>query len=127
LDILRSSAAQSALQSNSAHSEAAAAALAAGSLSSESASKATTTNLNNGRPQSADLFEFPESVRSNMKIIFEQFDKDNDGKISKHELSYVMCNLFPDEQITEEDIQHMLHEADLDNNGAVDFEGKIHS
>ncbi len=37
----------------------------------------------------------------NMKLIFEQFDKDNDGKITKNELNFVMSNLFPDEIITD--------------------------
>lgn len=61
-----------------------------------------------------------------MKLIFEQFDKDNDGKIAKHELTFVMKNLFPDEEITEKDIDHMLIAADLDNNGFIDFEGECY-
>jgi Ca2+-binding EF-hand superfamily protein len=59
-----------------------------------------------------------------MKLLFEQFDKDNDGKITKHELNFVMCNLFPDEVITEQDIEEMLGAADLDSNGYIDFEGR---
>ncbi len=39
-----------------------------------------------------------------MRLLFEQFDKDNDGKITKTELNFVMKNLFPDEVITEKDI-----------------------
>ncbi len=65
-----------------------------------------------------------ELLKNNMKLIFEQFDKDNDGKITKHELNFVMRNLFPDEVITEQDIKVMLIAADLDNNGFIDFEGK---
>ena len=67
--------------------------------------------------------DFSDLVKSNMKLIFEQFDKDNDGRITKHELNFVMCNLFPDETITEQDIDDMLRAADLDNNGFIDFEG----
>ncbi|RNA25662.1 calmodulin 12 [Brachionus plicatilis] len=66
--------------------------------------------------------DYSDLVMSNMKLIFEQFDKDNDGKITKHELTFVMRNLFPDEEITEQDISHMLKAADLDNNGFIDFE-----
>lgn len=66
--------------------------------------------------------DFSDLVKSNMKLIFEQFDKDNDGKITKNELNFVMCNLFPDEVITEQDIDEMLRAADLDNNGFIDFD-----
>ena len=59
-----------------------------------------------------------------MRIIFEQFDKDNDGKIIKQELNFVMQNLFPEETITEKDIDDMLRAADLDQNGFIDFDGK---
>ena len=59
-----------------------------------------------------------------MRIMFEQFDKDNDGKITRPELNFVMRNLFPDEVITDQDISVMLHAADLDRNGFIDFDGK---
>ena len=59
-----------------------------------------------------------------MRLLFEQFDKDNDGKIDKPELNFVMQNLFPEEVITEEDIDDMLRAADLDQNGFIDFDGK---
>lgn len=65
--------------------------------------------------------EFNETAKENMRLIFEQFDKDNDGKITKNELNFVMCNLFPDEEITENDINEMLDAADLDRNGFIDF------
>ena len=65
-----------------------------------------------------------ERVKTNMRIIFEQFDKDNDGKIIKQELNFVMQNLFPEETITEKDIDDMLRAADLDQNGFIDFDGK---
>ncbi|CAF0742053.1 unnamed protein product [Brachionus calyciflorus] len=66
--------------------------------------------------------DYSDLVMSNMKLIFEQFDKDNDGKITKYELNFVMRNLFPDEEITENDINDMLKAADLDNNGFIDFD-----
>jgi hypothetical protein len=60
-------------------------------------------------------------AKENMRLIFEQFDKDCDGKITKNELNFVMCNLFPEETITEQDINDMLDAADLDRNGFIDF------
>jgi len=66
-----------------------------------------------------------DTLRTNMKLMFEQFDKDNDGRITKNELNFVMCNLFPEETITEQDINEMLKAADLDNNGFIDFDGKF--
>jgi Ca2+-binding EF-hand superfamily protein len=62
-------------------------------------------------------------VKSNMRQLFDHFDKDHDGKITKHELNFVMCNLFPDEVITDQDINEMLHAADIDKNGFIDFDG----
>lgn len=64
----------------------------------------------------------PDRVKTNMRIMFEQFDKDNDGKITKPELHFVMRNLFPDEVITDRDIDVMLRAADLDQNGFIDFD-----
>lgn len=88
----------------------------------------STTNLINNNiinNSNSNLNEFSDVVKQNMKLLFEQFDKDNDGKITKHELNFVMCNLFPDEVITEQDIDEMLGAADLDSNGYIDFVGKL--
>ena len=72
----------------------------------------------------AESSQMTERVKTNMRIMFEQFDKDNDGKITRPELNFVMRNLFPDEVITDQDISVMLHAADLDRNGFIDFDGK---
>jgi calmodulin len=55
-------------------------------------------------------------------MLFEQFDKDNDGRITKTELNFVMQNLFPDEVITDGDIEDMLQAADLNKSGCIDFD-----
>lgn len=82
--------------------------------------KATNDNLTTSKPP-------PNAtrVKTDMRLIFEQFDKDMDGKITKHELNFVMQNLFPEEVITDRDIEEMLHAADLDKNGFIDFDGKL--
>ena len=51
---------------------------------------------------------------------FKMFDRDGNGKISAHELRYVM--LSSGEDLTEQDIQEMVLEADTDGDGFIDYE-----
>ena len=51
---------------------------------------------------------------------FKVFDRDGNGKISAHELRYVM--LSSGEDLTEQDIQEMVLEADTDGDGFIDYE-----
>lgn len=51
---------------------------------------------------------------------FKVFDKDGNGKISAHELRYVM--LSSGEDLTEQDIQEMVMEADIDGDGFIDYQ-----
>ena len=46
--------------------------------------------------------------------------RDGNGKISAHELRYVM--LSSGEDLTEQDIQEMVLEADTDGDGYIDYE-----
>jgi hypothetical protein len=50
------------------------------------------------------------------------FDKDKDGFISAGELRYVMTNL--GEKLTDEEVQEMIKEADLDGDGQVNYHGE---
>ncbi|KRX88755.1 Calmodulin [Trichinella pseudospiralis] len=50
-----------------------------------------------------------------LKEAFQVFDKDKDGFISAAELHYVMTNL--GEKLTDEEVQEMIREADLDGDG----------
>ena len=49
------------------------------------------------------------------------FDKDGDGKISAEELKHVMMNL--GEKLTDEELDEMIKEADIDGDGEVNDEG----
>jgi len=48
------------------------------------------------------------------------FDKDGNGRISQQELKLVMKNL--GENLTDEEINEMIREADDDGDGHVDFD-----
>ncbi|XP_047313124.1 calmodulin-2/4-like [Impatiens glandulifera] len=54
-----------------------------------------------------------------LKEAFKVFDKDEDGFISANELRHVMMNF--GEKLTDEEVQHMIKEADLDGDGKVNF------
>ncbi|XP_059317942.1 calmodulin-3-like [Lycium ferocissimum] len=53
------------------------------------------------------------------KEAFKVFDKDQNGYISATELRHVMINL--GEKLTDEEVEQMIREADLDGDGQVNF------
>ncbi|CAG9988679.1 unnamed protein product [Clonostachys byssicola] len=60
-----------------------------------------------------------EKQISDLKEIFDLFDQDNDGQITAAELGEVMRAL--GQNPTESELQTIIDEADLDNNGALEF------
>jgi calmodulin len=66
------------------------------------------------------LDDIPEDRRKEYKDAFEMFDKDKDGTITTKELANVMRSLNQDP--TEEELNEMIAEVDLDGNGEIDFE-----
>ncbi|XP_026823653.1 calmodulin-A isoform X2 [Ooceraea biroi] len=55
-----------------------------------------------------------------LREAFRVFDKNNDGLISSKELRHVMTNL--GEKLSEEEVDDMIKEADLDGDGMVNYE-----
>lgn len=51
------------------------------------------------------------------------FDRNGDGYISAPELRLVMTNL--GEKLTDEEVDDMIREADLDGDGVVSYNGKF--
>ena len=61
--------------------------------------------------------DYDEELRN----AFCLFDKDGSGYISSSELKAAMNNF--DENLTDEEIEEMIREADLDGDGEISFEG----
>lgn len=57
-----------------------------------------------------------------LREAFRVFDRNGDGFISSSELRHVMTNL--GEKLTDEEVEDMIREADLDGDGLVNYEGK---
>ncbi|XP_047336213.1 calmodulin-like protein 8 [Impatiens glandulifera] len=55
-----------------------------------------------------------------LKEAFKVFDKDQNGYISANELRNVMINL--GEKLTDEEVEQMIKEADLDGDGQVNYD-----
>ncbi|XP_010466587.1 PREDICTED: calmodulin-like protein 11 [Camelina sativa] len=59
-------------------------------------------------------------VDEELKEAFKVFDKDQNGYISASELRHVMINL--GEKLTDEEVDQMIKEADLDGDGQVNYD-----
>ncbi|KAH9682413.1 calmodulin-like protein 8 [Citrus sinensis] len=60
-----------------------------------------------------------------LKEAFKVFDKDQNGYISATELRHVMINL--GEKLTDDEVEQMINEADLDGDGQVNYDEFISS
>ena len=60
--------------------------------------------------------------KEELTLCFKVFDTDGDGSISAAELRHVMTNL--GEKLTDEDVDEMIREADVDGDGQVNYEGR---
>ena len=60
--------------------------------------------------------DFDEELQEAFKV----FDRDQNGYISSHELRHTMTNL--GENLTPEEVEEMIKEADIDGDGQVDYQ-----
>ena len=76
--------------------------------------EASTTTGGEGRAERAS------QQADELKRAFEIFDKDGNGTISAAELRHVMTNL--GEKLTDEEVDEMIREADVDGDGQINYE-----
>eukprot|EP01120_Amphizonella_sp_Union-15-10_P012452 TRINITY_DN552_c0_g1_i1.p1 TRINITY_DN552_c0_g1~~TRINITY_DN552_c0_g1_i1.p1 ORF type:complete len:150 (-),score=49.03 TRINITY_DN552_c0_g1_i1:81-530(-) len=61
-----------------------------------------------------------EDTEEEIREAFKVFDKDGNGLISAAELRHVMTNL--GEKLTDDEVDEMIREADVDNDGQINYE-----
>ena len=76
-------------------------------------------NYNNNNNKDKMVEELSEQQLEEFHEVFDMFDTDGGGSISNSELGTVMRTLgqYP----TEEEIEQMIQEVDVDGNGEIDF------
>uniref|UniRef100_A0A162AFH3 EF-hand domain-containing protein n=1 Tax=Daucus carota subsp. sativus TaxID=79200 RepID=A0A162AFH3_DAUCS len=74
-----------------------------------------------GQPFSSQIYAFLDTdSEEELKEAFRVFDKDQNGFISAAELRHVMTNL--GEKLTDEEVDEMIREADVDGDGQINYE-----
>lgn len=61
-------------------------------------------------------------LTSGIRNAFQLFDKNGDGRITAEELESVIDTLLVPQTATRDDVERMIHQADTDGNGTVEFE-----
>jgi len=65
----------------------------------------------------------PSDDAEQMRQAFSMMDRDGSGKISAAELKQVMRSI--GERLTDDDIDEIIRELDMDGDGEVDYEGSL--
>jgi len=56
---------------------------------------------------------------------FKAFDKDHDGKITNFEFRYILSELGLDDKFSNEEVDYLFKECDLDNDGILNYQDFI--
>lgn len=64
-----------------------------------------------------------DSVEDEIREAFRVFDKESRGHINADEFRFVMRNIGA--QMTEEEIEEMIEEADHDHDGLISYDGSL--
>lgn len=75
-------------------------------------------------PQSLLSKDFPVESPEEIREAFGVFDKDGNGYISVSELKHVLMTM--GEKLSQEEVDIMIHEADIDGEGHIQYEQFIH-
>ena len=68
----------------------------------------------------------PVDDAEQMRQAFAVIDKDGSGKISADELRQVMRSI-GETEFTDDDVDEIIREIDMDGDGEVDYEGALHA
>ena len=66
------------------------------------------------------MSKLPAETIAQYRDVFEVFDKDKDGHITKEELKKALTKLHVD--VSDEDVDRMMANVDTDGNGEIDFD-----
>jgi len=62
-------------------------------------------------------------LQADVRQAFRMFDRDGNGTVNAQELRHVMMNL--GEKLSEDEVDEMMREADVDGDGEINYEGTI--
>ena len=74
-----------------------------------------------GRSKKRDVIHKAFIKRAEARKIYDEYDADGNGFISKDEFQIICQNKYP-YKLTSEEVDELMEEADKDNSGIVDYE-----
>ena len=91
----------------------------------QSQSPSSSTNNNRSRNRNMSIFSkcfVSEDNEHDLRALFDEIDVDHSGTIDFDELYAATVSTFPGLQLTADDVQEMIVNADLNDDGVIDFD-----